>query len=55
MAQSDAVGVPRILELVRGLGMSDHVRNYQASTSELYGDTPAVRCREAVRVLICQS
>jgi GDPmannose 4,6-dehydratase len=40
-AQSDAVGVLRILELVRGLGMSDYVRIYQASTSELYGDTPA--------------
>lgn len=40
-AQSDAVGVLRILELVRGLDMSDTVRIYQASTSELYGDTPA--------------
>jgi GDPmannose 4,6-dehydratase len=40
-AQSDAVGVLRILELVRGLGMSDQVRVYQASTSELYGDTAA--------------
>ena len=40
-AQSDAVGVLRILELVRGLGMSDTVRIYQASSSELYGDTSA--------------
>jgi GDPmannose 4,6-dehydratase len=47
-AQSDAVGVLRILELVRGLGMSDHVRVYQASTSELYGDTAAPTQDETV-------
>ena len=33
----DAMGTLRILESVRLLGMEDHVRIYQASTSELYG------------------
>ena len=36
-ADVDAVGTLRILEAVRLLGMEDHVRIYQASTSELYG------------------
>ena len=33
----DAIGVLRILEAVRLLGMTDKVKIYQASTSELYG------------------
>lgn len=33
----DAIGVLRILEAVRILGMTDKVKIYQASTSELYG------------------
>lgn len=36
-ANSDALGALRLLEAVRLLGMSSHVRYYQASTSELYG------------------
>jgi len=36
-ADVDAVGTLRVLEAVRLLGMEDHVRIYQASTSELYG------------------
>ena len=36
-ADVDGVGTLRILEAVRLLGMEDHVRIYQASTSELYG------------------
>jgi GDPmannose 4,6-dehydratase len=36
-ANVDAVGVLRILEAVRQLGLTDSCRIYQASTSELYG------------------
>ena len=36
-ANADAVGVLRLLEAVRILGMEKTVRFYQASTSELYG------------------
>ncbi len=36
-ANSDAVGVLRILEALRILGMLEKTRFYQASTSELYG------------------
>ncbi|MFW5955521.1 MAG: GDP-mannose 4,6-dehydratase [Rhodothermales bacterium] len=36
-ANADAVGTLRLLEAIRILGMQDHVRFYQASTSELYG------------------
>ncbi len=36
-AQSDAVGVLRLLEAIRILGLTDKTRFYQASTSELYG------------------
>ncbi len=38
-ANSDAVGCLRILEAIRILGMTDKVKFYQASTSELYGKT----------------
>src|SRR5205809_954895 len=34
---ADGLGVLRLLEAIRLLGMSDKVRFYQASTSELYG------------------
>jgi GDPmannose 4,6-dehydratase len=37
---SDALGSLRLLEAIRILRMCDRVRFYQASTSELYGDTP---------------
>jgi GDPmannose 4,6-dehydratase len=36
-ANTDGIGTLRILEAVRLLGMKDHSRIYQASTSELYG------------------
>lgn len=36
-ANADGVGVLRLLEAIRILGMTDKVRIYQASTSELYG------------------
>lgn len=36
-ADIDALGTLRLLEAVRLLGMTDHVRFYQASTSELFG------------------
>ena len=41
-ADIDAVGVLRILEAVRQLGMTDTCRIYQASTSELYGKVEEV-------------
>ena len=36
-ANTDGIGVLRILEAIRFLGLQDRVRFYQASTSELYG------------------
>ena len=36
-AECDAVGTLRVLEAVRGLGLENKTRIYQASTSELYG------------------
>ena len=41
-ADVDAVGVLRILEAVRQLGMTKRCRIYQASTSELYGKVEEV-------------
>ena len=41
-ADVDAVGVLRVLESVRQLGMTDTCRIYQASTSELYGKVEEV-------------
>ena len=41
-ADVDAVGVLRVLEAVRQLGMADTCRIYQASTSELYGKVEEV-------------
>src|SRR5438874_4965380 len=37
-ANADALGTLRLLEALRILGMSERVRFYQASTSELYGN-----------------
>ena len=39
-ANADAVGVLRLLEAIRILGMTDRIRFYQASTSELFGNAP---------------
>ena len=44
--QVDALGTLRILEAVCLLGMQDHIRIYQASTSELYGLVQEVPQRE---------
>ena len=41
-ADVDAVGVLRVLEAVRQLGMTESCRIYQASTSELYGKVEEV-------------
>ena len=41
-ADVDAVGVLRILEAVRQLGLTNQCRIYQASTSELYGKVEEV-------------
>ena len=38
---ADGLGTLRILEAIRILSMENRVRFYQASTSELYGDSPA--------------
>lgn len=40
-ANSDAVGTLRVLEAIRILKLEEKTRFYQASTSELYGDSPA--------------
>lgn len=45
-ANSDAVGVLRILEAIRIAGMAGHTRFYQASTSEMYGMVQEVPQRE---------
>ena len=39
-ANTDALGVVRLLEAVRTLGLTDRCRIYQASTSELFGASP---------------
>ena len=41
-ANADAVGVLRLLEAIRILGMKDRLRFYQASTSELFGKVSEV-------------
>ena len=40
-ANSDAIGVLRLLEAIRILGLGERTRFYQASTSELYGKVQA--------------
>jgi GDPmannose 4,6-dehydratase len=40
-ANADALGTLRLLEAIRILRMEQRVRFYQASTSELYGNTPS--------------
>jgi GDPmannose 4,6-dehydratase len=41
-ANADALGTLRLLEAIRILDMADHVRFYQASTSELFGRVQSV-------------
>ena len=43
----DAIGVLRILEAVRILGLTEKIRIYQASTSELYGKVEAIPQNES--------
>ena len=45
-ANADAIGPLRLLEAIRILGMEEHTRFYQASTSELYGLVQEVPQRE---------
>jgi GDPmannose 4,6-dehydratase len=46
-ANADALGVLRILEAIRLLGLTDKIRFYQASTSELYGLVQEVPQKES--------
>jgi GDPmannose 4,6-dehydratase len=46
-ANADAVGVLRLLEAIRLLGLSDRTKFYQASTSEMYGKVQAVPQNES--------
>lgn len=41
-AQADALGALRILEAIRILGLTNTVKFYQASTSELFGETTII-------------
>jgi len=50
-ANADAIGVLRLLEAVRILGMEKETRFYQASTSELYGLVQEVPQKETNAVL----
>lgn len=45
-ANSDALGVLRLLEAIRSLGLTEKTRFYQASTSELYGLVQEIPQRE---------
>jgi GDPmannose 4,6-dehydratase len=45
-AQVDALGTLRVLEAARMLGIGNHVRIYQASSSELFGNSPAPQDEE---------
>lgn len=45
-ANADGIGTLRILEAIRILGLTDEIRFYQASTSELYGLVQEVPQRE---------
>lgn len=53
-ADVDAVGVLRILEAVRQLGMTDTCRIYQASTSELYGKVEEVPQNEMRKIYLAK-
>jgi len=41
-AQADAIGTLRLLEAIRILGLNKKTKFYQASTSELFGDTQTI-------------
>ena len=50
-ANSDALGTLRLLEGIRLLGIENKVRFYQASTSELYGNTKGTKFNENSKFL----
>jgi len=52
-AETDAVGVLRLLEAVRILGMEKKTKIYQASTSELFGKVQEVPQRETTPFYPC--
>jgi len=45
-AETDAIGVLRLLEAIRSSGYSDKIRFYQASTSEMFGKVQEVPQKE---------
>lgn len=45
-ADVDAVGTLRLLEAIQTCGLTDKVRFYQASTSELYGKVQEIPQKE---------
>jgi GDPmannose 4,6-dehydratase len=45
-ANADAIGALRILEAIRILGLTNHTRFYQASTSEMFGKVHEIPQRE---------
>lgn len=46
-ANADALGTLRLLEAIRLLGLTEKTRFYQASTSELYGNTEEIPQKES--------
>src|SRR6202521_1917114 len=57
-ANADAIGVLRLLEAIRILGMEKETRFYQASTSELYGlvqEVPQKEPRRSIRARLTAS
>lgn len=52
-SNADALGSLRLLEAIRILGMRDSVRFYQASTSELYGNTKEIPQNETTPMSPC--
>jgi GDPmannose 4,6-dehydratase len=46
-ANADALGTLRLLEAIRMLGLTNHTRFYQASTSEMYGKAQETPQRES--------
>jgi len=52
-ANADALGTLRLLEAIRILRLEDKTRFYQASTSELYGDSPETPQNETTPFAPC--
>ena len=46
-ANVDALGVLRLLDAIRTCGLTDQVKFYQASTSELYGQVQEIPQKES--------